>query len=107
MSLHGRPEDEDINLEDSISGFIRFASSGSGLGMGELSLVPSKLDGFAGGRSSSAAGELPSLAWAVLLLAVVRARDAPGSYVGFCSNRAIFAWRSERYLSSISICSSR
>jgi len=51
-----------MNLEDSISGFIRFASSGSGLGMGELSLVPSKLDGFAGGRSSSAAGELPSLA---------------------------------------------
>lgn len=51
-----------MNLEDSISGFIRFASSGSGLGMGEFSLVLSKLDGFINGRLSSAFGEPPSLA---------------------------------------------
>jgi hypothetical protein len=59
MCLHGRPEDEDINFEDSMSGFIRFAPSASGLCMGELSLVPAKLAGFASCSSSSAAGEIP------------------------------------------------
>ena len=101
-SLQVRPED-DQNLKDSISGLIKFDSSGSGLCPGEFSLVPPMLDGLTCCRSWSGSSASISSSCAVVSSAVVCTRDAIDTLPWFCSNRATFARRSERYLSSISI----
>lgn len=94
-SLHDRPDEEDMNLDDSNIGFVRSASSGFCLLRGELSRVPTGLDRECG--CSCPSGDsllLPS--WASLLPLAVPVPALAEASSGSRSSLASLACRSER-----------